>query len=182
MDFAGEVLWRVTPPLEAKEEGRDLFDRDCGASAERDASPPLALRERPDEGECDSLPVPDLELRSNSSGSTSDSLPGLRIDSDLPRLALEGREAIGVSGTACPEPSGGIGGGGLSGPSAPPMLGTPGSRRRISSTSSSAASRNWTNWHCGQMSVPNRSSTGRVLVLRHRDASWVEEIQRATTI
>ena len=48
-------------------------------------------------------------------------------------------------------------GGGRSGPSRPPMSGTPGSRLRMCSTSSSEAMTNWTKEHRVQSSLPDTS-------------------------
>ena len=48
-------------------------------------------------------------------------------------------------------------GGGRSGPSRPPMFGTPGSRLRMCSTSSSGAMTNWTNEQRAQSSFPSIS-------------------------
>ena len=48
-------------------------------------------------------------------------------------------------------------GGGRSGPSRPPIFGTPGSLLRMCSTSSSSAMTNWTNEHRVQSSFPNTS-------------------------
>ena len=134
------------PPRDASEDGRDLLGREGEADAEL-GRPPLVLRERPEEDGEDVLADSESDPPRTSSGSASDSLPGPRIEPrDRLRLALEAREAMGESGTAWPAASGGVGGG-LLGPSMPPTFGTPGSRRRMWFTSSSAASRNWTKWH-----------------------------------
>ena len=154
------------PPRDASEPGLDLLGL-LGEGGSDRGRPPLELRERPEEA------GPALELSSESeprrSSSSSPPCPvgdkspplGERSDSaDLLRLMLDGLELIGESGTACPAPPGECGGG-LSGPSMPPTLGTPGSRRRMWSTSSSAAMRNWMKLHSVQIWVP-KSSVSRI--------------------
>ena len=75
--------------------------------------------------------------------------------------SLSGHDSLGVcirvSGTGISASAAGGLGGGRSGPSAPPMLGTPGSAARILSTSSSDVMMNWTNAQVDHSSRPKSS-------------------------
>ena len=147
--FAFPTLCNRTAPLEVDEGGLDRFGREPESRA-GEFLPRRVLRERVEEG----VSVADSSSDSGSVRTSSLSLMGsVRDESPLPRIESEraedgreeGREAIGVSGTGSSAPVAGGYGGGLSGPSMPPMLAIPGSARRIWSTSSSCATRNWTN-------------------------------------
>ena len=147
--FAFPTLCNRTAPLEVDEDGLDRFGREPESRA-GEFFPRRVLRERVEEG----VSVEDSSSDSGSVRTSSLSLWGSVCDnSPPPRIEREraedgreeGREAIGVSGTGSSAPVAGGCGGGLSGPSMPPMLAIPGSARRIWSTSSSCAMRNWTN-------------------------------------
>ena len=88
------------PPREVSDAGLDLFGHEGEVDVTECGRPPLWLRERPEEVGVDGSADSDSEPPSTSSTSASDSLPGPRTESrDLLRLALEGLEAMGESGT-----------------------------------------------------------------------------------
>ena len=126
--FVDGTFCRVMPPRDASEAGLALFGREGELGAAECDTSPLWLRERPEDVGVDCPDGCKAEPSSASSTSASDSLSGPRLElRDLLRLALEGLEAMGESGTGCPAAPGELGGG-RSGPSIPPMFGTPGSR------------------------------------------------------
>ena len=153
--FVLPTLRTLTAPLEASEDGRDLYGRETELRAE-EFLPRRVLRERVVEGvpELDSPPDPG-PMRSSSSSGIDSAYDGSlllrgRIDCDL---ADDGLEAIGVSGTGASAAAAGGRGGGR--PSMPPVLGTPGSAVRMRSTSSSVVMMNWTNALWDQWYLPN---------------------------
>ena len=126
------ALLRLTGPLDVNEEGLLRLGRCFGAGADWDL-PRLVERERP---ELDGVADGDPPLSPSLFDPVRDS--SLSVHDSL-------GVCIGVSGTGISASAAGGLGGGRSGPSAPPMLGTPGSAARILSTSSSVAMMNWTN-------------------------------------
>ena len=144
---------RLTAPLDVNEGGRHRFGRCAGAGADEDL-PRLVERERRELGVSASLsgPVRDSSL------SVQDSL----ASGEPP---LERELCIGVSGTGISMSAAGGFGGGRSGPSMPPMLGTPGSAVRILSTSLSEVMMNWTS---AQVDLPKSS----VSLMRPAPIGW----------
>ena len=133
--FASAFL-RLTAPLDgSEEEGRLRFGRCVGVGVDEDL-PRLVERERRE-----------LIVSTSLSGPVTDSSPSVQDSLPDAERKLERELCIGVSGTGISVSTAGGLGGGRSGPSTPPMLGTPGSAVRILSTSSSEAMMNWTNAH-----------------------------------
>ena len=159
--FAFPTLCNLTAPLELDEDGIDRFGREPESRA-GEFLPRRVLRERVEEG----VYVEDSSSDSGSVRTSSLSLMGsVRDNSPLPRIESEraedgreeGRQAIAVSGTGSSAPVASGCGGGLSGPSMPPMMAIPGSAKRIWSTQSSDAMRNWTKAQQDQWCLPKTS-------------------------
>ena len=131
--FAASAFLRLTAPLDVNEEGRLRFGRSVGVGAEEDI-PRLVGRERRE-----------LGLSASLSGPVRDSTPSVQGSLAIGEPPLLRELCIGVSGTGASTPRAGGFGGGRSGPSVPPMLGTPSSAVRILSTTSSEVMMNWTN-------------------------------------
>ena len=132
------ILRRTTPPREDKDAGRGrVGDRGGdGVAGTWRFGDRLSLRDL----EVDRDPAEGSWLI-GSAGSSSESTGTSSLRSEYGRLT-------GVRGGD---------GGGRSGPSRPPILGTPGSRLRMCCTSSSDAITNWTKEHLVQSSLPKTS-------------------------